>query len=192
MNEKLKLPAPNLNGPMSLERAISIRRSCRDFLPDPLTIEQTSQLCWAAQGQTGRYKTVPSAGATYPLELFVVSADGLLHYLPDHSLEKLSDDDLRPALCHAAWGQQFIADAAATFVLAAEFKRTTARYGPRGQRYVYAEAGHAAQNIHLQAEALGLGSVAVGAFDDAAVAAVLSLPAHLEPVYMVIVAHKRT
>jgi len=179
---------------MSLEKAIAARRSWRDFSPQPLTLEQISKLAWAAQGQEprNRYRTAPSAGATYPLELFVVSSEGLFRYLPaSHSLEKLTDQDIRAALASAAWGQEFIAQAPLTLVFAAQFARTTGRYGQRGIRYVYMEAGHAAQNVHLQAEALGLGSVAVGAFDDAAVSKVLSLPKELEPLYMVVVGRWR-
>ena len=179
---------------MSLEKAIAKRRSWRDFSPRPLTFEQISQLCWAAQGQDAatRYRTAPSAGATYPLELFVITGDGLFRYLPaKHALEKLTDQNLRATLASAAWGQNFIEEAPLTLVFTAEFARTTRRYGERGIRYVYMEAGHAAQNVHLQAESLGLGSVAVGAFDDDSVSKVLSLPDHLEPVYMVAVGYPR-
>ena len=179
---------------MSLERAMSSRRSHRDFSPEALSLEQIGQLTFAAQGQEsgGRYRTAPSAGATYPLELYVVTGDGLFHYLPaDHALEKLADEDLRGKLASAAWKQEFVEAAPLTLVFAAEYSRTTHRYGQRGVRYVYIEAGHAAQNVHLQAEALGLGSVAVGAFDDASVADVLSLPEYLEPVYMVTVGYCR-
>ncbi len=192
MGETIRLDKPDLAGSLTLEQAIAKRRSRRDFSSQPLTIKQIGRLCWAAQGQVADegFRTVPSAGATYPLELFVVTADGLFHYLPTaHALEKLSPKDLRSALCEAAWGQEFIEAAPVTLVFAARFERTTGRYGQRGTRYVYAEAGHAAQNVHLQAEALGLGSVAVGAFDDAAVKKVLALPRELEPVYMVVVGH---
>jgi SagB-type dehydrogenase family enzyme len=190
MSETITLPKPNLNGSMSLEKAIAVRRSRRSFLPQSLTLEQISQLTWAAQGQDAgsSYRTAPSAGATYPLELFVVTGDGLFHYLPaEHSLEKLTGQDLRADLASAARGQEFIEAAPLTIVFAAEFSRTTNHYGKRGIRYVYMEAGHAVQNVHLQAEALGLGSVAVGAFDDASVSEVLSLLKNLEPVYMVTV-----
>jgi len=185
---------PNQDGSFVLERAITARRSRRDFLPQSLTLEQIGQLTWAAQGQDthSRYRTAPSAGATYPLELFVVTGDGLFQYLPaKHSLEKLTDQDLRATLASAAWGQEFIEAAPLTLLFAAQFSRTTNRYGQRGVRYVYMEAGHAAENVHLQAEALGLGSVAVGAFDDASVSKVLSLPAHLEPLYLVVVGYCR-
>jgi SagB-type dehydrogenase family enzyme len=192
MGEIIKLAKPNKSGSMLLEQAIAVRRSRRHFLPKPLTLEQISQLVWAAQGQEpgSRYRTAPSAGATYPLELFVVTEQGLSRYLPaKHSLEMLIDEDLRAAIASAAWGQEFIQAAPLTLAFAAEFPRTTNRYGKRGVRYVYMEAGHAAQNVHLRAEALGLGSVAVGAFDDAAVSKVLSLPRNLEPLYMVVVGY---
>jgi SagB-type dehydrogenase family enzyme len=190
MSGIIKLPKPDTEGTVLLEKVIAQRRSRRDYLPEALTLEQMGQLCWAAQGKIGRFRTVPSAGATYPLEVFVVSRDGLFHYSPDkHSLEELTTEDLRGKLAEASWGQGFIAEAAATFVMAAEFERTTGRYGERGVRYVYMEAGHAAQNIGLEAEALGLGSVAVGAFGDAAVSKVLKLFGNLEPVYMVVVGH---
>jgi len=194
MSEIITLPKPNQDGLMSLEKAIFTRRSRRDFSPQSLTFEQIGQLVWAAQGQGAgsSYRTAPSAGATYPLELFVITADGLFQYLPSkHSLEKLSGQDLRAALAAAAWGQEFVEAAPLTLVFAAEFSRTTNHYGKRGIRYVYMEAGHAAQNLHLQAEVLGLGSVAVGAFDDSSVNKVLSLPKNLEPIYMVTVGYCR-
>lgn len=192
MGTIITLPEPNQTGSIPLERAIAARRSRRDFLPGPLTLEQISQLAWAAQGQGAhsKYRSAPSAGATYPLELFVVTSDGFSRYLPaKHSLEKLTKQDLRSGLASAAWGQEFVAAAPLTLVFAAQFSRTTKRYDQRGVRYVYMEAGHAAQNVHLQAESLGLGSVAVGAFDDASVSKVLSLPDYLEPIYMVVVGH---
>lgn len=192
MGSIISLPKPNRDGSMSLEQAIAARRSRRDFSSKPLTLEQIGQLVWAAQGKDTRsgYRTTPSAGATYPLELFVVAADGEFHYLLDeHALEVLTDKDIRAELASAAWGQEFIEAAPLTLVFTAEFARTTRRYGQRGVRYVYMEAGHAAQNVHLQAEALGLASVAVGAFDDASVSGVLSLPDYLEPLYMVAVGY---
>jgi SagB-type dehydrogenase family enzyme len=194
MGTLITLAKPNLNGSMSLEKAISTRRSQRDFLAKPLSLEQISQLTWAAQGQDPRskYRTAPSAGATYPLELFVITEQGMFHYLPDkHALEKLTDQDLRAKLASAAWGQDFIEAAPLTLLFAAQFARTTGRYGQRGIRYVYNEVGHAAQNVHLQAEALGLGSVPIGAFDDTSVNNVLSLPDYLEPLYLVSVGYCR-
>ncbi len=188
MDTIVTLPKPELRGSIPLEQTIAARRSRREYSSKSLMWEQIGQLAWAAQGQDAgsRYRTVPSAGATYPLELFVVTEQGFFRYLPGkHALAKLTDQDLRGRLAAAAWGQEFIAVAPVTLVFAAEFARTTGRYGDRGTRYVYMEAGHAAQNVHLQAEALGLGSVPVGAFDDASVSKVLELPSHLEPLYIV-------
>ncbi len=192
MSTVINLQKPIKDSAISLEQAITRRRSRRKFILKDLTLEQIGQLCWAAQGQQAhsRYRTTPSAGATYPLELLVVIRNGLFQYLPaKHSLDKLSDQDLRADLASAAWEQKFIADAPLTLVFTAQFSRTTGHYGQRGIRYVYMEAGHAAQNVHLQAEALGLGSVAVGAFDDTSVSKVLSLSDNLEPVYMVVVGY---
>lgn len=194
MAEIITLAEPNKSGSMPLEQAIAIRRSRRHFLPKSLTLEQIGRLTWAAQGQdeSSKYRTTPSAGATYPLELFVITGDGMFRYLPaKHALEKLVDQDLRSPLSSAAWGQKFIQAAPLTLVFAAEFTRTTGHYGKRGIRYVYMEVGHAAQNVHLQAEALGLGSVAIGAFDDNSVSKVLSLPQNLDPLYMVVVGYHR-
>ena len=155
MGTAITLPKPNEDGSMSLEQAITARRSRRDFLPQPLTLEQIGQLAWAAQGQDAqsRYRTVPSAGATYPLELLVVTSDGLFRYLPGkHTLEEMTDQDVRGSLASAAWGQEFVEAAPLTLIFTAQLTRTTGHYGKRGIRYVYMEAGHAAQNVHLQAE----------------------------------------
>jgi SagB-type dehydrogenase family enzyme len=194
MGTIIKLAKPDRKGALALEKAIAVRRSRRKFSAKQLTLEQIGQLVWAAQGQDAwkGCRTAPSAGATYPLELFIVTGEGLFHYLPaKHSLEKLREQDLRGELALAAWGQEFVEAAPVTLVFVAQFSRTTGRYGQRGIRYVYMEAGHAAQNVHLQAEALGLGSVAVGAFDDDSVSKVLGLASELEPIYMVVAGYCR-
>ena len=194
MRKFIKLPEPIKNGSISVEQAIAARRSRRDFLSKHLTDSQIGQLAWAAQGldsKTG-HRNAPSAGATYPLELYVVNCDGLFHYLPEkHSLELLDYAELRPLLARAALEQKFLEDAPLTIIIAGCFARTTDYYGNRGVGFVYMEAGHAAQNIHLQAEALGLGSVAVGAFEGEAVKQVLSLPANIEPLYLIPVGYYR-
>lgn len=186
----VQLPEPSLEGDVSVEETIQRRRSVRSFRPDALDKEKISQLLWSAQGVTevGRgLRAAPSAGATYPLELYLVSEDGVYNYAPDgHALEPVKPGDARSSLARAALGQGFVAQAPVSIVVAAVYERTAGRYGTeRGERYVHIEAGHAAQNIHLQAVALGLGSVPVGAFDDAGVSEVLSLPEHHAPVYII-------
>jgi SagB-type dehydrogenase family enzyme len=152
------------------------------------------QLLWAAQGVSsddGR-RTAPSAGARYPLEVYLVCQAGLFRYLvADHGLEKLGAADLREALTKAAHGQPFVAEAPLSLVFAGIYERTTSRYGERGHRYLHIDLGHAAQNVHLQAEALGMGSCPVGAFDDEAVAEVLGRPADERPLYIIPVGKAR-
>ncbi|MFQ6048035.1 MAG: SagB/ThcOx family dehydrogenase [Phycisphaerae bacterium] len=174
---------------MSLERAIALRRSCRAFRADSLSAEQIGQLFWSAQGitepQRGR-RAAPSAGATYPLELYAVRREGVFCYRPaGHELAAISERDVRSELARAAWDQEFIAQAPLTVAIAAVLSRTAGRYGGRAARYVHIEVGHVAENIHLQAVAMGLGSVAVGAFDDRKVKQVLALPAEQEPLYLI-------
>jgi SagB-type dehydrogenase family enzyme len=162
-----------------------------------LTREQAGQLLWAAQGITADWggRTAPSAGRTYPLECYLVAgkvdslAPGVYHYAPgDHSLAALAAGDKRNVLCSAASSQQSVRMAPASIVIAADFARTTGRYGKRGVNYVYIEVGHCAQNIHLECEALGLGTVCIGAFDDDAVKKVLDLSE--QPIYIMPVGYE--
>lgn len=187
--ERIDLPAPRTQSDVSLEEAIAKRRSVRSFTDAPLTWEEISQLAWAAQGVTDRrrgFRAAPSAGALYPMEMYLVTREGLFHYLPQqHAVDKLSGEDLRGDLSAAALNQASVARAAMDIVLAAVYARTRAKYGGRAERYVHMEAGHAAQNILLQAVALDLGAVPVGAFDDSAVARALNLPEDHEPVYII-------
>jgi len=191
--EMIDLPEPKTEGEASVEAVIAARRSIRSFSDQALTAAEIGQLAWAAQGVTDRsrgLRAAPSAGATYPLELYVVTPEGLLHYQPDgHKMRRVRDEDLRGDLAQAALGQSSVSAAAADFVIAAVYERTAQRYGARAERYVHIEVGHAAQNIHLQAVALGLGSVPVGAFDDAAVARVVGLPDNQRPLYIIPVGH---
>ncbi|MDI6641726.1 MAG: SagB/ThcOx family dehydrogenase [Elusimicrobiota bacterium] len=188
----INLPKPKLTGEKSVEECIFRRRSVRKFATGAkaiLTLEQISQLLWSAQGITEprmKFLSAPSAGALYPMELYAVLPDGFFHYLPEkHQLEKLSESDLREGLAAACWGQSFIAEASIDIIIAAVYSRVTWRYGKRGIRYTDMEAGHIAQNIHLESVALGLGSVPVGAFDDAAVKRLLNLKGEEEPIYII-------
>ena len=184
----------------ALETLLRARRSVRRFAHEPLTLDQISQLVWAAQGfvnDTGS-RTAPSAGALYPLYVHVVAGDvdgieaGVYKYQPrTHTLARESTLDLRDALCAAAFAQESVRAAPVDLVLVASFDLTTGRYHERGLRYVYMEAGHAAQNIYLLATALGLGTVAIGAFDDDQVRRCLSLSPNDHPLYILPVGYCR-
>jgi SagB-type dehydrogenase family enzyme len=149
-----------------------------------LTLASVGQLLWAAQGVTSSTgeRTAPSAGALYPLEIFLAAgtvdglAAGVYRYSPqDHALRLHLADDRRRELAAAALEQSAVEDASAVLVIAAVYARTARKYGTRAERYVHIEVGHAAQNVYLQAQALGLGTVIIGAFDDEAVGRVLEL-----------------
>ncbi len=180
---------------MSVEEALARRRSIREFIPQKLTERELSQLLWAAQGIThpDGLRTAPSAGALYPLELYVATASGFYHYEPrGHRLVQLSDRDLRASVRRAALDQEAITQAPAVFVIAAVYERTSRKYGAtRTPRYVHMEAGHAAENLLLEAVALGLGGVPIGAFDDDALQNVLALDANCRPLYLIPVGHPR-
>ena len=187
--QEVLLPKPKLKGNISLEEAIYKRRSHRRFLPKDLTIEQIGQLLWVAQGITDEaqnLRAAPSAGALYPMEIYLVKSDGLFHYsVKGHKLTSISKDDLRKQLQAAALFQGFVSQAPVDIIICAVYERVTGKYGRRGIQYVHMEAGHAAQNIHLQAVAEGLGSVSVGAFNSNDVKKALNLPADQEPLYII-------
>jgi SagB-type dehydrogenase family enzyme len=186
------LPPPRTRSDVSVEEALAERRSVRAFTPGELTLAEIGQLLWAAQGITADWggRTAPSAGALYPLEVYVVVAGGAYRYEPDgHRAEVLSGDDLRLPLQTAALAQSAVGDAPAVIVIAAVYARTAVKYGDRATRYVQLEAGHAAQNVLLQAVALGLAAVPIGAFDDAGVQRVLGLPSDQRPLYLIPVGH---
>jgi SagB-type dehydrogenase family enzyme len=174
-HEILKLPPAVYDGKMSVEKALQERRSIRQYKDLPITLSDLSQLLWAAQGVSGSggRRTAPSAGALYPLEVHVIASNvhdlpaGIYVYKPQgHGLLKMADCDQRMELSKAALGQSPIKNAAAVLVFSAVYERTTVKYGERGIRYVHMEAGHAAENVYLQAVSLNLGTVAIGAFHD--------------------------
>lgn len=185
---QLTLPAPATTGGLPLDQALARRRSARDFAPDPLPIATLGQLLWAAQGTTSAdgKRTAPSAGALYPLELYVATAAEVMHYLPaGHAVEVRPGQDARPRLQAAALGQASIGAAPAVIAVAAVPARTTAKYGARGEAYVEREAGHAAQNVLLEATSLGLAAVPVGAVHSADAARALALPPGQEVLYLI-------
>ena len=192
-NSSVTLPAPRTSGTIPVEQALAARRSVREYADSPLDIAGLSQLLWAAQGITGTggLRTAPSAGALYPLEIYAVCGNvtglspGVYRYIPDsHALEPVIGRDVRDDLYLAALQQAPVRDAPAVIVIAADYDRTTCKYGERGIRYVHMEAGHASENIYLQAYALRLGTVTIGAFDDNGVRSVLGLPQNQTPLYL--------
>jgi SagB-type dehydrogenase family enzyme len=192
---------PDTDGDISVEGALANRRSHRRFRDRALSERQLSQILWAAYGITeprpgeaalrGGLRTAPSAGALYPLEIYVIVGNvegiepGVYRYIAqEHKITRTLDGDVRGELREAAMGQRMVSEAPAVVFFSAVFERTTQRYGERGRNYVYIELGHSAQNVYLQAEALGLGTCAIGAFDDSRVRKVLDLPAGEEPLYL--------
>ncbi len=183
--ESIALPVPRTDSTTSLEAALAQRRSVRSYSEAALRIGDLAQLLWSAQGVTSPrgYRTAPSAGALYPLEVYVVAgnvqglAPAVYKYAPgEHTLTKWREGDFRRELAGAAWRQSAVRDAPAVVVFAGVVKRTARKYGGRAERYVLLEVGHAAQNVFLQVQTLGLGAVVIGAFRDRAVARVLTLP----------------
>ena len=198
-NEYIKLPKPELTGKQSVELLLQQRRSVRSYQKSPLNLAEVGQLLWSAQGVSDAQglRTAPSAGALYPLKLFVVVGDvnelspGIYQYNPEeHSLLKTANGDLRKLLQKAALNQSSIGDAAIIFVFTAIYQRTTWKYGDRGVRYVHMEVGHAGQNLFLQAEALHLGTVVIGAFNDDEVRKVLRLDSDMQPLSLMPVGRK--
>jgi len=201
----MKLPEPQVKGKVSVEEALSTRRSCRSYQARALSLGQLSQLLWAADGVTGRkynrhLKTAPSAGGLYPLDLYVVVGQGMVeglapavyHFAPvGHGLAKIKDGDLRQELAQACLGQMWTAQAPVIMVIAGEYARCTRKYGQRGVRYTHIEVGHLGQNLFLQAEALGLKAGIVGAFDDQSVSQALGLPKDHEPLLVMPVGYEK-
>ena len=195
MKQATKLPEPNTTGTTSLEEALAKRHSRREFTSQDLDLQQISQLLWAAQGITHKagFRTAPSAGALFALEVYLVTAQGVSRYLPEgHRLEAHQEGDLRKDVWQTALEQDSILQAPCTIVLAAVYERIAGKYGVvRTPRYVHMEVWHAAQNVLLQAESLGLGAVPIGAFMDDQLQSVLSLPEDHAPLYLIPVGHPK-
>lgn len=202
LGKEIPLPYPRIRkNVLSVEEAIAFRRSIRSFKQEPITLEQLSQILWATYGVTEPrrgFLAVPSAGATFPLQIFVVIGKNGVKVSDDVYVEpgvyeyenyahklvlKVSGDyveDLYKACLYQSW----VREAAINIVICAVYERTTGYYGERGYRYVHFEVGHAGQNVYLMATALGLGTVAIGAFKDREVKQILRLSEGVEPLYI--------
>jgi SagB-type dehydrogenase family enzyme len=178
---------------MSVEKALRKRRSVREFLKAPLTLAEISQLLWAAQGITypEGLRTAPSAGALYPLEIYLVVGNvtdvtpGVYKYFSkSNEMRKVVAGDIRQKLSDASLGQESIRNAACNIIFTANYERTRWKYGERGIRYTHIEVGHASENVFLQAVALDIKSVVIGAFSDGKVKDLLRLPDEEDPIYI--------
>lgn len=198
--QPIDLPPPRTSGRFSLERALNVRRSARDYLREPISLSDLAQLLWSCQGITSSdgLRTTPSAGAVYPLEIYAAVerveelAAGVYHYVPGlkvHRMELVKSGKFGKRLFDLTTQQDFIAEVAVNVVIATVTPRMREKYGDAAERLVLLEMGHAAQNIHLQAESLGLGSVAVGYLKEKAIMGMFGIEA--EPLYMVSVGKKK-
>ncbi len=195
------LPAADRVGGMTVEQALDRRRSVRAYAAGSLSLQEVGQLAWAAQGVTDResgYRAAPSAGATFPIEIDVLVhgveplADGIYRYLPDtHALRRRSVGDYRPAAYETTFDQSMVRDAPVVMVISSIVTRTEQRFGELAGHLVDIEVGHVAQNVYLQAEALGLGTVAIAAFREEAMAAALELRDGERPLYLLPVGRLR-
>ena len=191
----LSLPSPSRKGTVSVEEALGSRRTHRSFQGRALTLTQFSQMLWAAYGVTAvrpgrQLKTAPSAGATYPIDIYAVVgeggvesvAPGVYHYRPEsHSVRPVRSGDVRTQVATACLRQMWMAPAPLLIVITGEYARCSAKYGPRGVIYTQIEAGHVGQNVFLQAEALFLKAGIVGAFEREDLGKTLHIPAAHEP-----------
>lgn len=210
--DKISLPTPDSKGDMSLEKTLENRRSVRSFSQKSLSLSDIGQILWAAQGITekveqppaqwkgdewmGGKRTAPSAGALYPMEIYLIVSqvegleEGIYYYHPgNHELRRVARGEIREKLASAALGQSCIKEAPASIVMTGVYERTANKYGDRAQRYVHIETGAIAQNIYLQAEPLELGTVFVGAFQDEEMSKLLKLPKKESPLGIMPIGH---
>lgn len=198
--QEIILPQPEKVSQSSIEETLLERRSIREYKDESLALKEVSQILWAAQGitePTWGGRTAPSAGALYPLEVYLAVRKvedlepGIYHYLPlNHKLIGILEGDINEKLAEAGLNQSCIEKAPINLVITAFYSRTTAKYGERGIRYVHLEAGHAAQNVYLQVQSLGLGTVTIGAFDDDEVRKLLNLSEEETPLYIMPIGRK--
>jgi len=187
----IQLPKPKYEGDMSLEETIFKRKSIRSFLDKEIEIEKISQLLWVAQGKNISKRTVPSAGAIYPLVIYVfLKYRGLYYYDFRKSLLKMeikeeANENFLKQLALYSLSQNFIYEAPLNIIICVDFPKIISGYGERGSRYALIEVGHCAQNVHLEAVSLGLGSVPIGAFRDKKISQLMKLPENLDPIYLI-------
>ena len=201
---KVPLPRNFPSSTLSFLEAVKKRKSVRSFFPEPLSLGDLAFLLWASTGiqraeQGYEFRTVPSAGALYPIETYVIVNNvgglekGVYHYnILAYSLEELKNGDFGEEMAHAALEQKVCAAAPVVLVWTAVFNRSKWKYAQRAYRYVYLDAGHIAQSLALSATSIGLGSCQIGAFFDEEVNQILGVDGVEESVlYLSVVGHPR-
>jgi SagB-type dehydrogenase family enzyme len=194
----ISLPKPSYKGTVTVEEALTARRTHRSFKPQGISLQQFSQILWGGYGVTAKnfglyLKTAPSAGALYPLDIYAVVGEdgvesltpGVYHFRPEnHSVKLIKEGDLRAEVARKSLQQMWMAEAPLMFIITGEYGRSTGKYGRRGVTYTHIEAGHVGQNIFLQAEAIGLKAGIVGAFNNKQLIKAMGLPAKHNPLLL--------
>jgi SagB-type dehydrogenase family enzyme len=185
--EPFKLPPPRYESEVSIEKALLERRSIRSYKEEPLTLNDLSQILWAAQGITEPKKglrAAPSPRALYLLQVYVLPGNvtnlpmGTYRYEPQgHELVKTADGNKKAELFQAA-GQTPIKNAPVALVITGLSEKT------KNPAWIYLEAGHAAENVYLQSVSLKLGTVAMAGFKEEEVRKVLNLPEKERVIYI--------
>lgn len=187
LNETVKLPEPETKGGPPIWDCLRKRRSVRDYKTQTVSLKELSQILWGSYGVTAKewgyyLKTAPSAGALYPIEIYVASFNveglkkGIYHFNPkDMTLIGVFEGDFSGEITSACLGQDFILDSAFTLVLTAIPSRTMGRYRERGVRYILMDLGCIIQNIYLSLTAMNMGGCIIGAFSDSAMNKIMNL-----------------
>ena len=197
----ITLPEPGTDGGISVEKALSERRSVRSFTNESVALEDVSQLCWAAQGVTDEkgHRTSPSAMASYPLEIYVLAGNvtdlpsGVYHYSPQgHNLTTISEGDCISYLFGGAAGgrEDWRKNAPVVFIVTGIFERINKIPGEDLSRFVHVEAGTASENLLLEVVSLGLGATYTAGFDENKTREVLALSSNETPIAVLPVGHK--
>jgi SagB-type dehydrogenase family enzyme len=202
--KRISISSLSQQGGTPLWETIAKRRSVRGFSHHPITFEELSRLIWAIQGITARarefeFRTVPSAGALYPIETYVVVngvagiSPGIYHYsVKESQLLLIREGSFGRELSQAALGQGMLDGAACTFVWTAIVERSKWKYRERAYRYIYMDVGHIGQNLYLTATGLNLGCCTVGAFFDDEIDRLIGIDGEKEiSVYLGAVGHIR-
>lgn len=188
MQGRIELPSPSFRGTRTLEETLVKQRSDRVLLNRPIELAVVGQILWAGQGFRDRSDDhrAASVGSQSPLALYILTEEGVGRYqAEDHSLEGVLDEDLRETMYTAAQFQESLKQAPLVIAITASYDQAERLFGQvHAEHLTLIETGHIAQNMLLQAYAMGLAAVACGAFDEAKVHDSMQLPSDWEPLYL--------